>query len=97
MRDTPRTDAVQYREILEWVVDADYARKLERELSAMALAKDKALAALKHDVDPRWVCHGDECASRGPAPYDGSPGDDGCDCWVSARRKLIRELEEVES
>jgi hypothetical protein len=56
----------------------------------------KALEALKHQVDPRWTTHGDECASRGPAPYDARrASDEGCDCWVKSQRELIEELEEV--
>jgi len=54
----------------------------------------KALEVLKHQVDSRWVRHGDECASRGPAPYNEPPSDDGCDCWVMYQKKLIAELEE---
>jgi hypothetical protein len=58
----------------------------------------KALEALKYQVDPRWTTHGDECASRGPAPYDARrASDEGCNCWVKSQKELIKELEEVKS
>lgn len=58
----------------------------------------EALKALKHDVDPRWVCHSDECEAN---PTDEEletstePHEERCDCWVSKRRDLIAKLEEV--
>ena len=105
MSDTPRSDrAIEDIEIGDhegctetdgpWV-NVNFARSLERELAAMTAAKDKAVEALKHDVNPRWTRHGDECASRGPAPYEGRASDDGCDCWVKTRKALLAELEAV--
>jgi hypothetical protein len=45
--DTPRTDAASWREHQQSVVDADFARELERELAAMQKQRDEAR---------RWVC-----------------------------------------
>ena len=85
MRDTPRTDAVQYREILEWVVDADYARKLERELAAMTEARDKALTALTA-VERKLS---EETRPSAESTFDAVE--------LKALRELIAELEEVET
>lgn len=59
----------------------------------------EALEVLKHDVDPRWADHSDECEAN---PTDEEletstePHEERCDCWVSKRRDLIAKLENVE-
>ena len=54
---------------------------------------DKALDWLKNEL--KFGGHSDECASRGPAPYYGTPSDNGCNCCRRALTRLIAELEEV--
>ena len=42
MSDTPRTDAASWREHQQSVVDADFARELERELAQRTAERDEA-------------------------------------------------------
>jgi len=42
MSDTPRTDAASWREHQQSVVDADFARELERELAKAIAERDEA-------------------------------------------------------
>jgi hypothetical protein len=42
MSDTPRTDKAAWREHQQSVVDADFARKLERELAQRTAERDEA-------------------------------------------------------
>jgi hypothetical protein len=60
MSDTPRTDAASWREHQQSVVDADFARQLERDLAQRTAERDALaaeVAALKAEVSRislRW-------------------------------------------
>jgi hypothetical protein len=57
MSETPRTDAASWREHQQSVVDADFARQLERELAQRTAERDEAR---------RWLCRKTVYAERKP-------------------------------
>lgn len=60
----------------------------DEEVDRLRYCFKRALDALKHDVDPRWMRHSDECdlASTSDPHFI-------CTCWVKQRLDLIAELE----
>jgi recombinational DNA repair ATPase RecF len=55
MSDTPRTDAASWREHQQSVVDADFARQLERELAQRTAERDRMTGQRNAALDAREI------------------------------------------
>lgn len=93
MSNTPKTDAVEYQGKHAGLVDADFARLLERELSTMTADRDGwekqayncVDDALNTDTLGQYLTHIGLC--------DAFNGKD-CTCGLPAIRQRLKELRE---
>jgi len=68
MSDTPRTDKASWREHQQSVVDADFARQLERELAQRTAERDEArreVCELRADLRSTWTLPVEIAEQRG--------------------------------